>query len=123
MIVSCFLSAGCQAGTQAEKIDILGWSWGTVTVSRFLAGHGEHINRVILYAPILSGVGAVDVTEPFHHNTNKVLDDLPGGSELEVIEGASHVAYVEAPYYQDFQNRLVQFLDDGAAADSMDKAA
>ena len=52
-----------------DKIDILGWSWGTVTVSRFAADHTEHINKLVLYAPILSGIGEYDVTEPFHHNT------------------------------------------------------
>ena len=41
---------------------------------------------------------------------NAVLDDLPAGSELEVIEGASHVAFIEKPYYRDFQDRLIRFL-------------
>lgn len=55
--------------TGQEKIDVLGWSWGTVTVSRFVAAHPEHVNNLVLYAPILSGVGEYEVTEPFHHNT------------------------------------------------------
>ena len=41
---------------------------------------------------------------------NAVLDDLPDGSVLEVIEGASHVVFIEKPYYHDFQNRLIKFL-------------
>jgi pimeloyl-ACP methyl ester carboxylesterase len=40
-----------------------------------------------------------------------VLDELPDGSALEVIEGASHVALMEKPYYRDFQDRLIAFLD------------
>ena len=52
-----------------DKIDVLGWSWGTVTTGRFAADHPEHINRLVLYAPILSGIGEADITEPFHHNT------------------------------------------------------
>ena len=52
-----------------EKTDVLGWSWGTVTVSRFAAAHPEHIGKLVLYAPILSGVGEFEVTEPFHRNT------------------------------------------------------
>ena len=189
----------CEVSGQ-DKIDLLGWSWGTVTASRFVANHPEHINRLVLYAPILSGLGEVDVTEPFHHNTwehaaddfqknedgtfddsiadpvviemlcssswhydkesspnggrrdicvdqakslidlkkitvptlvicgdkdpyldfdrvNAVLDDLPDGSTLEVIEGASHVAYLEKPYYHDFQDRLIRFLGSAQAAD------
>lgn len=176
-----------------DKIDVLGWSWGTVTAGRFAAKYPEHLNRLILYAPILSGVGAAEITEPFHHNTwehaaddfqkdstgsfdlsvtdpvvidlfcsscwkydmetspnggrrdicvseseklidlsaitvptlvicgdkdpylnydliNSSLQELPAGSSLEIIKGASHVAYIEEPYYQDFQNRLVRFL-------------
>lgn len=182
----------CEVSGQ-DKIDLLGWSWGTVTTGRFVAKHPEHINRLVLYAPILSGLGKVEVTEPFHHNTwehaaddfqrgedgtfdydiadpiviellcssswhydkesspnggrrdlcvdkaqalidlkkikvpalvicgdsdpyldyervNKALEDLPKGSALEVIEGASHVAYIEKPYYHDFQTRLISFL-------------
>lgn len=179
--------------TGQNKIDLLGWSWGTNTVSRFAADHPEHVNRLVLYAPILSGLGAADITEPFHHNTwehaaddfqrredgsfddavtdpvvieifcsnswhydresspnggrrdlcvdkeqslidlkkitvptlvicgdkdpyldyervNSALKDLPDGSVLEVIKGASHVAYIEKPYHRDFQDRLKRFL-------------
>ena len=55
--------------TGEERIDILGWSWGTVTVGRFAAKHPEHIRKVVLYAPILTGTGYCEVKEPFHHNT------------------------------------------------------
>ncbi len=51
-----------------DKIDVLGWSWGTVTSSLFAKNHPEHLNRLVLYAPILSGLGEVDVNEPFHAN-------------------------------------------------------
>ena len=180
--------------TGQEKIDVLGWSWGTMTVSRFAAKHPEQINKLILYAPILCGIGQYDVEEPFHHNTwehaaddfqrnedgsfddditdpviiemwcsscwhydresspnggrrdacvsedvklidlkqitvptliicgsndpylnydlvNSALEDLPEGSELEMIEGASHVVLVEKPYYHDFQDRLIRYLE------------
>ena len=165
----------------------------------------EHIGRLVLYAPVLSGLGKTDVAEPFHHNTwehaaddfqknedgtfnyliadpvviemlcssswhydkesspnggrrdicvdntqslidlkmitvptlvicgdkdpyldfgrvNAVLDDLPEGSALEVIEGASHVAFIEKPYYRDFQDRLISFLGVAQAADEENKA-
>ena len=183
-----------QNETGASKIDLLGWSWGTVTTSRYAAAHPEALNRLVLYAPILSGIGEYEVTEPFHHNTwahaaedferggkgrfdetitdptiiglfcsgswkydgeespnggrrdicvskeeklidlsaltmptlvicgdqdpylnydlvNRVMDELPDGSRLDVIEGGSHVVYVEKPYYRDFQNRLISFLN------------
>ena len=180
--------------TGQEKIDILGWSWGTVTVGRFVSKHSEHIDRMVLYAPILNGIGAYEVTEDFHHNTwehavddfqkdengnldNEITDPvvielfcsacwhydgeqspnggrrdvcvdpseklidlkqitvptliicgdkdpyldyelikesiklLPKGSELEIIPGGSHVVYVEKPFYRDFQDRLIDFLE------------
>lgn len=177
-----------------DKIDVLGWSWGTVTSSRFAAKYPEHINKLVLYAPILCGLGAADITEPFHYNTwehavddfqrdadgnfdlsiadpviielygsscwhydddsspnggrrdlcvdgsellidlgaisvptlilcgdsdpylNMELvyaapDQLPEGSALEVIPGASHCAMIEKPFYHDFQSRLMQYLN------------
>lgn len=190
--------------TGQEKIDVLGWSWGTVTVSRFAAKYPELIDRLVLYAPILTGIGEYAVTEPFHHNTwehaaddfqrtengsideeitdpvirewwcsscwhydgesspnggrrdvcvdssvdlidlskitaptlvicgdqdpylnydkvNTCLDSLPEGSSLEIIPGGSHMIFVEKPFYHDFQNRLLDFLNDNAGA--MKKAA
>ena len=180
--------------TGQEKIDLLGWSWGTVTVGRFAAKHSEHLDHVVLYAPILCGLGAYEVTEPFHHNdwehaaddfqraadgsfdltvTDPVIielfcsscwhydgekspnggrrdicvdsserlidldaftvptlvicgdrdpyldydlvcaapEHLPPGSALELIEGASHVAYIEKPFYHGFRDRLIVFLE------------
>lgn len=177
-----------------DKIDILGWSWGTVTASRYAAKHKDHLDRLILYAPILSGIGEYEVTEAFHHNTwdhaaddfqrdengkfdytitereliemfcsscwrydgekspnggrrdicvdksvrlidlsaitvptlvicggsdpylnydlvNSSLDKLPEGSQLEVIDGGAHVIMYEKPYYREFREKLIAFLD------------
>ena len=52
-----------------EKIDVLGWSWGTMTAGRFAAEHPDHLGKLILYAPILSGLGAPESREAFSHNT------------------------------------------------------
>ena len=180
--------------TGQETIDLLGWSWGTVTAGRFVSSHPEHVNRLVLYAPILCGIGSYDVNEPFHHNTwehaaddfqrredgsfdysitdpviiemwcsscwhydgesspnggrrdicvpetqqlidlaqisvptliicgskdpylnydlvSTALDLLPDNSALEVIEGGSHVVLVEKPYYHEFQDRLIRYLE------------
>ncbi|MBE6015202.1 MAG: alpha/beta hydrolase [Lachnospiraceae bacterium] len=55
--------------TGQDKIDVLGWSWGTVTTSLFAKNHPEHLRKLILYAPIMSGLGEGEVKEAFHHNT------------------------------------------------------
>lgn len=180
--------------TGHERIDILGWSWGTVTVSRFASKNPDHIRKLVLYAPILTGVGEYEVTEAFHHNTwEHAADDfqrcedgtfdysitdknvidiicsncwhyageyspnggrrdicvsedtdlidlkkltnptliicggndpylnydkihnakelLPDGSAVEIIDGGSHVIMIEKPYYHEFRDRLMKFLD------------
>ena len=180
--------------TGRDQIDVLGWSWGTVTTGRFAARYPEHLRRLVLYAPILSGIGYTEVSEAFHHNTwenaaedfqkteDGAFDDsitepvvielfcsscwhydgayspnggrrdictakdirlfdpagiqaptlvicgdrdpyvndellvpsfeaLPAHSQLEIIPGGAHSVYVEAPYYRDFQERLIRFLN------------
>ena len=70
--------------TGRDQIDVLGWSWGTVTTGRFAARYPEHLRRLVLYAPILCGLGQEEITEPFHHNTwEHAAEDfqkLPDGS-------------------------------------------
>lgn len=55
--------------TGRAKVDVLGWSWGTVTSSLYAKNHPEHLGKLVLYAPILGGLGEVEVTEAFHENT------------------------------------------------------
>ena len=176
------------------KIDVLGWSWGTMTAGRFVAEHPEHIRRLILYAPILFGLGVQEMGDEFSHNTwesaaedfqrkedgkfdltitdpilielfcsscwhydgdssprgwskdafvdesiklidleqisaptliiygskdpymnfdllSSALEYLPDGSEQQMIEGGSHIMMYEKNCYQDFQNRIVSFLE------------
>lgn len=52
-----------------KSLDVLGWSWGTVTAGRFAANNPELVHRVVLYAPIVAGLGDIEVTNPFNHNT------------------------------------------------------
>ena len=79
--------------TKEDKIDILGWSWGTVTTSRFAAKYPEHINKLVLYAPIMSGLGQYDVTEEYHYNSwEHAADDFQknedGSFDYSVVEPA-----------------------------------
>ena len=55
--------------TGHDRIDMLGWSWGTMTAGRFAAAHPEHLQKLVLYGPVLFGFGSEEITEPFHHNT------------------------------------------------------
>ena len=68
--------------TGQDRIDILGWNWGNVTASRFAAAYPELVNKIVLYAPILCGIGEYAVTEPFHHNTwEHAADDFQRNEE------------------------------------------
>lgn len=68
--------------TGQDRIDLLGWSWGTVTVSRFAVKHPEHVRKLVLYAPILCGLGQEEIREPFHHNTwEHAADDFQKGPD------------------------------------------
>ena len=180
--------------TGKSKIDVLGWSWGTVTTSRFVATHPEIVNKLVLYAPIVSGIGASAVETDYHRNSwenaasdfqikndgtideeiveqtiveyfcsscwkydgeaspngprkdicvdesvtlinmskikvptlliygnadpylnydliDKMYQELPEGSARKIIEGAAHCAYIEKPYYHDFQKTVIEFLN------------
>lgn len=177
-----------------KKLDVLGWSWGTVTSSRFVARHPEMVKKLVLYAPIMVGLGAADVKVPFNHNTwlhaagdfqttkdgaidysivdpqvvavfqsncwrydkdsspnggrrdllvsaetplidpasiqvptlviggdkdpylnldsmRAAMSKLPSGSRLEIMPGAAHAMMMEKPYYREFHQKVVAFLE------------
>jgi len=54
--------------TGAENIDLLGWSWGTVTSSLAESKRADVIDRFVLYAPVLSGIGESEVETDYHKN-------------------------------------------------------
>ncbi len=56
-----------QSGQKA--LDVLGWSWGTVTSGRFAAKYPERVRKLVLYAPIVAGLGTAKVEVPYNHNT------------------------------------------------------
>lgn len=73
--------------TGAKKIDVLGWSWGTVTTSRFVGNHPEKVNKLILYAPIVSGIGESNVETDYHENSwENAASDFQLNSNGEIDE-------------------------------------
>ena len=92
--------------TGLDKIDVLGWSWGTVTSSRFVNKYPEHVNKLVLYAPILSGLGQVDVTDAFHYNTwEHAADDFQknedGSFDLTVADPVIIEMYCSSCWHYD----------------------
>ena len=190
--IYCAVKEICEL-TGKSKIDVLGWSWGTVTTSRFASNHSELVDKLILYAPIVSGLGESNVDTDYHINSwenavgdfqlnsdgtidesivepvvveyfasscwrydgesspngprrdicvdesvtlidmsqigvptlliygdadpylnyeliDKMYQKLPQGSMRKIVGGAAHCAYIEKPYYHDFQNTIIAFL-------------
>lgn len=182
--------------TGQEKIDMLGWSWGTMIAGRYTEDHPDSVNRLVLYAPIMKGLGEATVDEPFHHNTwehatedfqhttegsidetiadpavvgmfasncwrydgetspngwrkdafvsrdedlihvdkitaptlmiygsmdpymdydaiDEAMRKLPKGSDQVELKGGSHILMLEIPYHQEFQDKVVKFLEKG----------
>jgi len=55
--------------TGVEKVDVLGWSWGTMTAGKYAGSRPEHLGRLVLYGPVLSGLEGDVGDAPFSHNT------------------------------------------------------
>jgi pimeloyl-ACP methyl ester carboxylesterase len=51
--------------SNTAKVDVLGWSWGTVTSGRFAAKYPDSVGKLVLYAPIVAGLANIKVTEPY----------------------------------------------------------
>lgn len=76
-----------------NKLHVLGWSWGTVTSATFAEKHPDYVEKLFLYAPILTGLGERAVTVPFQTTSwEHAADDfqkLPDGSiDYSIVEPA-----------------------------------
>ena len=76
-----------------ERIDLLGWSFGTVSVGKFAAKYPEKIRKLVLYAPIFNGLGVTDIKESFNANTwEHAADDFQklsnGTINFDIVEPA-----------------------------------
>ena len=94
------------ATTGIDKIDVLGWSWGTVTASRYAAKYPEHLNKLVLYAPILCGLGSYDITDAFHYNTwEHAADDFQldenGNYDLTITDPVVIEMYCSSCWHYD----------------------
>lgn len=80
-----------------KKLDVLGWSWGTVTSALFAISHPSMVNKLVLYAPILTGLGSAEVKNPTNHNTwLHAAGDFQTGPDGEVDYAITDPAVVNA---------------------------
>ncbi|MDO4546726.1 MAG: alpha/beta hydrolase [Clostridia bacterium] len=92
--------------TGLEKIDVLGWSWGTVTSSRFAANHPEYVNKLVLYAPILNGLGEAVISDAFHvndweHAASDFQLDANGDYDLTITDPVIIEMYCSSCWHYD----------------------
>jgi len=100
------------ADSGAGKIDVLGWSWGTVTSGRFAARYPDRVNRLVLYAPIVAALGPVTVDTPFHANDwNHAADDFQ-----KLADGAIDYGIVERPVADTYLSNCWRFDGKGSPA-------
>lgn len=50
---------------KSAKVDLLGMSWGSVVAGIVAAEHPDKVNRLVLYSPVLVGLGESVVDNPF----------------------------------------------------------
>lgn len=89
-----------------SSMDVLGWSWGTVTSGRFAAKHPELVRRLVLYAPIVAGLGEQEVKEPFHKNTwGSAASDFQrktdGSIDFDIVEKPVVSTYIDNAWHYD----------------------
>ncbi|MCR5419541.1 MAG: alpha/beta hydrolase [Lachnospiraceae bacterium] len=92
--------------TGQDRIDLFGWSWGTVTTGRCAAKHPEHINKLVLYAPILSGIGAHEISDEFCGNEwIKAVEDFQtdesGNFDLSITDPVLIEMYASSCWHYD----------------------
>lgn len=99
--VGCILECN-----QRSSMDVLGWSWGTVTSGRFAAKHPDMVHRLVLYAPIVAGLGEMDVKEPFNRNTwESAASDFQrkadGSMDFDIVEEPVANTYIANAWHYD----------------------
>ena len=79
-----------------DTVDVLGWSWGTVTSGRFAARYPEKVRSLVLYAPIVAGLGQSEVSEAFKTEAWKgASDDFQLGKDGKIDPEITEPGIVE----------------------------
>ena len=85
------------AATNTAVVDLVGWSWGTVTIARMVTRQPTWIRKIVLYAPLIRAFdGDPNSLSDFHENTwtHAASDfqlDAAGEIDYDIAEpGAVH---------------------------------
>lgn len=85
--------------TGSEKIDILGWSMGTVMAMKFAEKHGELINKMVLYAPIIKGLKKRTLSDSYYvplwrHAVSDIKKTADGEIDYNITEKEVVLEYI-----------------------------
>lgn len=79
-----------------QRIDLLGWSWGTTTMAGFAAENPSKVERLVLYAPVWYLPSAPPFTGAYRTTTGDQLRPNRGrGIPPEKLEEISPVAWFD----------------------------
>ncbi len=75
-----------------DKLNLLGWSWGTITASRFAVKHPERLNKLILFAPIIYGLDYPPQQTDYEPFSATVAKSYFEGHEIDPAVEAAYLA-------------------------------
>ncbi len=73
-----------RARTAADKVSLIGWSWGAVTTGMYTAAHNDRVDRLVFYAPIHS------------HAAPEWVAQMAGPGDLEQMKDVGAYRTVDA---------------------------
>ena len=69
----------------AQRISLLGWSWGTIVVAAYAAVHGDRVGSLVLHAPVwCAGPCAIDAG----YVAGLAAAHAAGGETADVVESS-----------------------------------
>jgi pimeloyl-ACP methyl ester carboxylesterase len=95
-----------------DKIDVMGWSWGTSIAGGYTAGHNDKVNRLVLYAPLWvfkegarvlaagSSLGAYRLVSKASAK-DRWLKDVPEDKKADLIPPGVFEAWADATWATD----------------------
>jgi len=94
------------------KLNLIGWSWGTVTMAWYTAQNNAKVNKLVLYAPVWirttaslvqTGAGPVAAyrTVPISSARQRWLTGVPADKQKELIPAGWFEAWADATWKTD----------------------
>jgi pimeloyl-ACP methyl ester carboxylesterase len=104
-----------------EKIDVMGWSWGTSIAGGYTAGHNSKVNRLVLYAPLWifkegARTPAANSTLGAYRLVSKAsakerwLKDVPEDKKADLIPPGVFEAWADATWATDPKSKQNDML-------------